>query len=183
MSGSSASPVPLLECDLTVVDTQTNICCDSHLHSYGTLVTHRNIYIVRTCVHVCMYACWYIRKNKVNIPGQDFPAGSVVKTLSSNAGSVGSIPGHGDKIPNTSRPKNQNTKQKQYCNKFNKVFINDLNEKNLKKKSQGSAFTEISSNVGPEPYLKYIYICYRLNVCTPSLIPVSWYLAVPLEDD
>ena len=57
----------------------------------------------------------------------------MVKTLSSNAGSVDSIPGCGDKIPNTLRPKNQNIKQKQYCNKFNKVFINDLNEKNLKK--------------------------------------------------
>ena len=47
----------------------------------------------------------------------------MVKTLPSNAGGVGSIPGLGAaKIPHASRPKNQNVKQKQYCNKFNKAF-------------------------------------------------------------
>ena len=39
-----------------------------------------------------------------------------------NAGGVGSIPGQGAKIPHASWPKNQNIKQKQYCNKFNKDF-------------------------------------------------------------
>ena len=33
---------------------------------------------------------------------------------------VGSILGQGAKIPHALRPKNQNIKQKQYCNKFNK---------------------------------------------------------------
>ena len=46
----------------------------------------------------------------------------VVKTLPSNAGGVGLIPGLGTKIPHALRPKNQNIKQKQYCNKFNKDF-------------------------------------------------------------
>ena len=50
---------------------------------------------------------------------EDFPGGPVVKTSPSNAG-VGSIPGQGAKIPYASGPKNQNTNQKQYCNKFNK---------------------------------------------------------------
>ena len=40
----------------------------------------------------------------------------------SNAGGAGSIPGRGAKIPHASQPKNQNIKQKQYCNKFNKDF-------------------------------------------------------------
>ena len=53
---------------------------------------------------------------------RDFPGGPVVKTSPSNAGVVGSIPGWGAKIPHASRPKNQNIKQKQYCNKFNKDF-------------------------------------------------------------
>ena len=35
-------------------------------------------------------------------------------------GGTSSIPGRGVKIPLASWPKNQNTKQKQYCNKFNK---------------------------------------------------------------
>ena len=52
----------------------------------------------------------------------DFPGGPVVKTSPSNAGGVGSIPGQGAKIPHASGPKNQNIKQKQYCNKFNKDF-------------------------------------------------------------
>ena len=34
-------------------------------------------------------------------------------------GGVGSIPGRNAKIPHASRPKIQNMKQKQYCNKFN----------------------------------------------------------------
>ena len=48
----------------------------------------------------------------------DFPGGPGVKTSPSNAGGAGLIPGQGVKIPHTSWPKNQNIKQKQYCNKF-----------------------------------------------------------------
>ena len=50
----------------------------------------------------------------------DFPGGPVVKTSLSSAGGVGSIPGQGAKIPHALGPKKQNTKQEQYCNKFNK---------------------------------------------------------------
>ena len=46
----------------------------------------------------------------------------MVKTLPSNAGGAGSIPGRGAKIPHASQPKNQNIKQKQYCNAFKKDF-------------------------------------------------------------
>ena len=60
----------------------------------------------------------------------------MVKTSSSNAGGDGLIPGRGAKIPHASRPKNQNIKQEQYCNKFNKDFKNGLHpKKNLKKKN------------------------------------------------
>ena len=52
----------------------------------------------------------------------DFPGSPVVKTSSSNAGGVSSIPGWAAKIPHDLRPKNQNIKQKQYCNKFNRDF-------------------------------------------------------------
>ena len=54
----------------------------------------------------------------------DFPGGPVVETSPSDVGGVGSIPGQGAKIPHASWPKNQNIKQKQYCNKFNKDFKN-----------------------------------------------------------
>ena len=52
----------------------------------------------------------------------DFLEGPVVKTLPPNAGGTGLIPSWGAKIPRASWPKNQNIKQKQYCNKFNKDF-------------------------------------------------------------
>ena len=61
-----------------------------------------------------MYLCYYQKEID-----WDFPGGPVVKTSPSNAGNAGSIPGQGAKIPQVSWPKNQNIKQKQYCNKFN----------------------------------------------------------------
>ena len=51
-----------------------------------------------------------------------FPGAPVVRTSSSKAGDMGSIPGEGAKIPHASWPKNWNIKQKQYCRKFNKDF-------------------------------------------------------------
>ena len=54
----------------------------------------------------------------------NFPGGPVVKTLTSDAGGTGPIPGWGAKIPYASWPKNQNRKQNQYCNKLNKDFKN-----------------------------------------------------------
>ena len=68
--------------------------------------------------------------------GGDFPGGPVVKTSPSNAGGVGSIPVRGAKILHASQPKNQNIKQKQYCNKFNKDFKNGPHQKNSKKPKQ-----------------------------------------------
>ena len=65
---------------------------------------------------------------------RDFPGGPVVKTSPSNAGGAVSIPGPGAKIPHGSGPKNQNIKQKQYCNKFNEDFKNGPHQKIFKKK-------------------------------------------------
>ena len=49
---------------------------------------------------------------------------------------MGSIPGQGAKIPHASWPKNQNIKQKQYCNKFNKDFKNGPHQKKIFKKQK-----------------------------------------------
>ena len=59
------------------------------------------------------------------------------KTVPSNEGGAGSIPGPGARIPHALWPKNQNITQKQYCNKFNKDFKNGPHQKkkSLKKKS------------------------------------------------
>ena len=62
----------------------------------------------------------------------------VLKTLPSNAGVVGSIPGWGAKIPHASQPKNQNIKQKKpCCNKFSKDLKVIHIKKILKKKKVG----------------------------------------------
>ena len=62
---------------------------------------------------------------------RDFAGGPVVKTSPSNPGSAGSIPGWEAKIPHALQPKNQNIKQKQYCNKLNKDFKNGPHQKNF----------------------------------------------------
>ena len=56
----------------------------------------------------------------------------MVKTSPSNAGGVGLIPGQGAKIPHALWPKNQNIKQKQYCNKCNKDFKTKKERKRTK---------------------------------------------------
>ena len=48
----------------------------------------------------------------------------MVKTSLSNTRGAGLIPGQGIKIPHVLQPKDQNIKQKPYCNKFNKDFKN-----------------------------------------------------------
>ena len=58
----------------------------------------------------------------------------MVKTLPSNARGAGLIPGRRAKIPHAWGSKNQNIKEKQYCNKLNKGFKNGPHQKILKKK-------------------------------------------------
>ena len=60
---------------------------------------------------------------------RDFPGGPVVETSPSDAAGAGLIPVQGAKIPHASGSKNQNIKQKQYCNKFNKDFKNGPHQK------------------------------------------------------
>ena len=50
----------------------------------------------------------------------------MLKTSPPGAGGMGSIPVGGANIPRALRPRNQNIKQKQYCNKFNKNLKNFL---------------------------------------------------------
>ena len=56
------------------------------------------------------------------------PGGPVVTSSPPNVGDAGLIPGWGTEIPRASWPKNQNMKQKQYCNKFNKGFKNSIKD-------------------------------------------------------
>ena len=51
---------------------------------------------------------------------RDFYDGQVVKPSPCNVGGVGSIPGQEAKITHALGPKNQNIKQKRYCNKSSK---------------------------------------------------------------
>ena len=61
--------------------------------------------------------------------GRDFPGGSEIKTLPSNAEGAGLIAiGIRSHMPHSQKKKSVNTKQRQYCNKFNKDFkISNLN--------------------------------------------------------
>ena len=68
----------------------------------------------------------------------------MVKTSPSNAGGAGSIPGWGAKILHASGSKNQNIKQKQHCNKFNKDFKNGPHQKILNKKRKRKEMTALN---------------------------------------
>ena len=85
---------------------------------------------------------------------RDFPGSPVVKTLPSNAGGEGSIPGQGAKIPHASWPKKQNIKQKQFCNKFNKDFKNGLHQKKkiLKKKKDSTHQKSVNNQLLKNDY-------------------------------
>ena len=75
----------------------------------------------------------------------------MVKTSSFNAGGAGLIPNQGAKIPHASQSKNQNIKQKQYCNKFSKDFKNGPHlkkKKFLRKKVTGLEKGQGEKNVG-----------------------------------
>ena len=70
------------------------------------------------------------KKRKV----RDFPGCPVVKNSPSNTRGAGSVPSWKVEIPHALWPKCQDIEEKQYCNKFNKDFKNDLHpKKNLKK--------------------------------------------------
>ena len=61
------------------------------------------------------------KEQEINIlkKNGNFPVGLVVKTLPSNAGALGSIPGWGAGIPHALQSKKpQNIKQKHYCNRL-----------------------------------------------------------------
>ena len=68
----------------------------------------------------------------------------MVKTLPSNAGGEGSIPGQGAKIPQASQPITQSIKQKQYCNKFKKDFKNGPHQKKKEQEPQNTKMPHIS---------------------------------------
>ena len=78
---------------------------------------------------------------------RDLPGSPLVKTSPSNAGGVGSIPDQGSKIPHASQPKNQNIKQKQYCNKFDKDFKNGPHQKILKQNKNPTTKNTLPSKV------------------------------------
>ena len=62
----------------------------------------------------------------------------MVKISPFNAGGVGSISGQGAKTPHASWLKTQNTKQKQYCKKFNKDLkkVVHMKKKKTSKKNE-----------------------------------------------
>ena len=69
---------------------------------------------------------------------RNFPGGPAVNIPLSNAGGAGLICDWGAKIPHALWSKNQNIKQKQYCNISDKDFKNDPTSKTkILKKQEG----------------------------------------------
>ena len=78
------------------------------------------------------------KKKKRVLLYKDFPGSPVIKTLPSNAGCAGSIPGTATKIPHASWPKNQSMKQ-------NNIVTNSV--KTLKMVHIGKTFKKKSNNL------------------------------------
>ena len=78
-----------------------------------------------------------------------------------NAGDVGSIPGQGAKISHALRPKHQNIKQKQYCNKFNKDLKNGLHQ-NKKKISTVIVYLSFVWKISSLPgiFIHTLFYCF-----------------------
>ena len=73
-----------------------------------------------------------------------------LRLRASTTGAMGSIPSWGAKIPHGSRPKNQNIKQKKYCNKFNKDFKNCPHQKKkMFLKFLGETYVDGPFGMGP----------------------------------
>ena len=66
-----------------------------------------------------------------DLASKHFPGSPVVKTSPASTRIACLILGQGSKIPHALQPRNQNLKQKQYCNKFNKDFKDGPHQKNL----------------------------------------------------
>ena len=99
----------------------------------------------------------------------DFLCSSMVKISPSNAKGIGSIPGWGAKIPHVSWPKNQNMKQKQYCNKFNKDFKNGSHKKKkiLKAKRACHPFFLFAARTKYQGQCHIVLLFYGLPKCLP----------------
>ena len=68
----------------------------------------------------------------------------MVRTSPSSARGEGLIPSQGPTIPHALQPKNQNIKQKQYCNKFIKTLKMVHIKKILKKQANIKLYCRVS---------------------------------------
>ena len=96
-------------------------CCE-YTRDYWTLYLRRVSFMVcELCLNLKIYC-------------RDFHGCPVVKTSPSSTRGVGLIPGWGANTPHALWPKNQNRKQKQCCNTFNKNFKKGPHKKKIFKK-------------------------------------------------
>ena len=102
----------------------------------------------------------------------------MVKISPSNARGTGSIPGWGAKIPYTLWPKNQNMKQKQYCNKFNNDFKNGPHLKKkkntLKAKRACPPFFLFAARTKYRGQCRIVLLFYGLPKCLPWKTTAAW---------
>ena len=84
----------------------------------------------------------YVDYISIKLKERNFPDGAVVKTLPSKTGGAGKMHGQGGGIPHASWPKKPKCKA-EYCNKFNKSFLNGPHQKKLKKKNEKKSLVSI----------------------------------------
>ena len=93
-----------------------------------------------------------------------------------NAVGVGLIPGQGAKIPHASRPKNQNIKQKQDYNKFNKDFkMVHIKKEKKKKRHSKTVFSKAGAETLAAAAVTFVVVLQSLSRAQLSATP--WTVA------
>ena len=105
----------------------------------------------------------------------------MIKTFLSNAGHTSSIPGQVAKIPHALKPKNQNIKQKQYCNKFNTLKMVHIKKKKLKKKNKSSLCMSFQLSNDPEEKGKKRHVS-NIQTGVNSFLLSNWLCRVNVLD-
>ena len=106
---------------------------------------------------------------------RDFPGSPMVGTSPSSAGSTGSIPARGAKIPHALRPKNQNMKQKNIVTNSIKTLKMVHIKKNLWKKSTRNERKRLA-------FLVVVIVGWYYCCCLPEIEGFKTFLLIlPLQ--
>ena len=117
----------MLTCGRNQHNIVTQISCNKNIFKRNEITRHTSVLCFK--IHEAFSQCCSCQDECaggkcIGHTGRVFSGSPGARSSPSSAGSVSSIPSSGPKIPHAWQPKNQNTKQKRYCNKFNKDLKN-----------------------------------------------------------